>query len=432
LPRAVEGVRLEDLRRVAVTWLGSEQRTVGWYVPDSPHSGAVPAAAAVELAAKPAEAQRPVAAAKPEPAGAPVVRTLDNGTVAIVQRSPLSPTAHLKLVLAGAVDLGGTEVGPNDPAWGVTSLDLELLPQELDTALAGMAARLGQTVTVNLDDSSDANDPQARLERHFRDTLGLQAAGASGPGEARIAVAPLLVVVSGDVEPGAALWAVAQAFGDFPPAGSAGMGESDAALARPNSVALRESGRMEVESTLELPVAQEQLGYVVPAPGPAEPAAAAWQMALYVLTHGYEGRLGKEAISKRGLVYYIDSAYRSDRRRGWVTLSMGVDPDKLPAMRELLREELARLVSEPPTQADLDEARRHLLGRQLSAAQSNRELADRLAREWLWHGALPGYEDLQARLERVTLQDLLDALPAFTAGTIVAVRNPSAEPGGRN
>jgi predicted Zn-dependent peptidase len=189
---------------------------------------------------------------------------------------------------------------------------------------------------------------------------------------------------------------------------------------------------MEVESTLELPVAQEQLGYVVPAPGPAEPAAAAWQMALYVLTHGYEGRLGKEAISKRGLVYYIDSAYHSDRRRGWVTLSMGVDPDKLPAMRELLREELARLVSEPPTQADLDEARRHLLGRQLSAAQSNRELADRLAREWLWHGALPGYEDLQARLERVTLQDLLDALPAFTAGTIVAVRNPSAEPGGRN
>jgi predicted Zn-dependent peptidase len=101
-------------------------------------------------------------------------------------------------------------------------------------------------------------------------------------------------------------------------------------------------------------------------------------------------------------------------------------------MRELLREELARLVSEPPTQADLDEARRHLLGRQLSAAQSNRELADRLAREWLWHGALPGYEDLQARLERVTLQDLLDALPAVTAGTIVAVRNPSAEPGGRN
>ena len=41
------------------------------------------------------------------------------------------------------------------------------------------------------------------------------------------------------------------------------------------------------------------------------------------------GRLGKEAIGKRGLVYYIDSAYHSDGIRGWVTLNMGVDPDKL-------------------------------------------------------------------------------------------------------
>jgi hypothetical protein len=54
LPRAVEGVRLADVRRVASTWLGEEQRTVGWYVPDSRQSDAVPAAAAGGLAAKPA------------------------------------------------------------------------------------------------------------------------------------------------------------------------------------------------------------------------------------------------------------------------------------------------------------------------------------------------------------------------------------------
>jgi hypothetical protein len=378
-----------------------------------------------------------VTIAGPEPAGTPVVRTLDNGSVAIVQRSPLSPTVHLKLVLAGAVHLDGAEVGPNDPAWGVTSLDLELLPQELDAALAGIAARLAQTVPADPDDTSDTNDPRTRLERHFRDILGLQAAGASGRGADGVATAPLLVVVSGDVEPDAVLWGVAQAFGDFPAAGSAaGLGDPPpAAPADDAAVALNESqngpqnglGRMEVESTLDLPVAQEQLGYVAPAPGPEEPAAAAWRMALYLLTHGYEGRLGKEAISKRGLVYYIDSAYHSDGHRGWVTLNMGVDPDQLPAMRELLRGELARLLSEPPTQADLDEARRHWLGRQLSAAQSNRELADRLAREWLWYGELTGHDDLRQRLERVTLQDLLDALPAFTAGTIVAVRNPSTE-----
>jgi zinc protease len=439
LPAAVDGVRLEDVRRVATTWLGSGRRTIGWYVPDSPQGDAAPAAAAVELAAKPAGEPQPahVAAASsaagqaaapgPELAGAPVVRTLDNGTVAIVQRSPLSATAHLKLVMAGAVQLDGTETGHNDPAWGVTSLDLELLPPDLDPALAGMAARLAQTVSANPDDASDTNDPQARLERHFRDILGLEATAASGRGVAGNAAAPLLVVVSGDVEPDAVLWGVAQAFGDLPPAGA---GKSGGARARTDTAAPNESGRMEVASTLEQPVAQEQLGYVVPAPGPVEPAAAAWQMVLYVLTHGYEGRLGKEAISKRGLVYYIDSAYHSDGRRGWVTLSMGVDPGQLPAMRELLREELTRLLSEPPTQGDLDEARRHLLGRQLSGAQSNRVLASRLARDWLWYGELTTHEDLRKRLERVTLQDLLAVLPAFTAGAVVAVRNPSAEQDG--
>lgn len=427
LPQAVENVEFEDVRRVAAAWLGRAQRTVGWYVPDAPEGDSAKAAEAAVLAAPPEQERRPerqatVASAAatatsptPEPAGLPEVSTLKNGTVAIVQRSPMSPTAHLKIVLAGAAAFDGTEATLNEPIWGVTSLDLELLPQELDAALAGMAARLAQTAPTNLPEASDTNDPQARLERHFHDILGLTAP-PSVSSDADSAAVPLLMVLSGDVQPDAARQAIAETFGGMsapqkPPRAAAEAAQLD------------EPSRMELESTLKLPVAQEQVGYVVPAPGPAEPAALAWQMARYLLSHGYEGRLGKEAISKRGLVYYIDSSYRSDGRNGWVTLSTGVDPDKLPAMRELLRRELERLLTEPPTQTELDEARRHLLGRQLSAAQSNRELADRLAREWLWYGEPLRYDDLRERLERVTLQDLLDVLPAFAAGTIVAVRN---------
>ena len=192
-------------------------------------------------------------------------------------------------------------------------------------------------------------------------------------------------------------------------------------MARPT---LNNTTRLELESNLDHPVAQEQLGYVVRAPGPGEPGAAAWWMTLYILSHGYEGRLGKEAISRRGLVYYIDSAYRSDGVNGWVTLSIGVDPAKLPAMRDLLRNELQELQSNPPTQDEIDEARRHLLGRQISAAQSNQELADRLAREWLWYGELLQLDAWQSRLSGVDREDLLDIVPAFVSGSIVAVRNP--------
>lgn len=434
LPQAVDEVLLEDVRRVAADWLGRPQRTVGWYVPDAVQPAAGEPAARSAAPPPPKEppqeriftaASAPAptapaepASARPEAAGSPEVRVLDNGTVAIVQRSPLSPTAHLKIVLDGAAELDGAAAELNEPAWGVTSLDLELLPRELGAALAGISARLPQATFAEPEENSDANDPRARLDRHFQDILGLQAAAAT-PGPVG-AGGPLLVVVSGDVEPAAVLRDVALAFGEWP------AGELDAA-ARPAAAMRDQPARMDLESTLDLPVAQELLGYVVPAAGPAEPAAAAWQMALYLLTHGYEGRLGKEAISNRGLVYYIDSAYHSDGRSGWVTLDTGVDPDKLPAMRELLRGELARLLSEPPTQADLDEARRHLLGRRISAAQSNRELADRLARDWLWYGRPLSYAELRQQLGRVSLQDLLDVLPAFTAGSIVAVRNPAGE-----
>jgi predicted Zn-dependent peptidase len=192
----------------------------------------------------------------------------------------------------------------------------------------------------------------------------------------------------------------------------------------PAPQAVNQTARLELESVLDHPVAQERLGYLVRAPGPNEPGADAFRMALYILSHGYEGRLGKEAISRRGLVYYIDSAYRSNGVDGWVTLDIGVDPAKLPAMRDLLRSELQRLLEEPPSQAEIDEARRHLLGRFVSAAQSNAELADRLSREWLWSGELTDYESLSARLGKVTREDVLAIIPGFTAGAIIAVRNP--------
>jgi hypothetical protein len=57
---------------------------------------------------------------------------------------------------------------------------------------------------------------------------------------------------------------------------------------------------------------------------------------------GPAAALGKEAISRRGLVYHIDSDYHTDGKNDWITLRTGVDPDKLPAMKKLLREELAR------------------------------------------------------------------------------------------
>jgi len=352
-------------------------------------------------------AEQVVSGSASGPAPPASVSYLSNGTPLILQRSPLSRTVLLKAVLPGAVTVDGAESRPDDPVQGVTSLDFQILPYELESTVASLREALDSGAIEKVPTLVTSRDPTGRLEQHFRDLLGLSTAAKPGS-----RASPLLFVVSGDIDPERVRALLDSALGRLPGASP---------VTQP---ALNRTTRLELESTLDSPVAQEQLGYLVRAPGPREPEAAAWWMALYLLSHGYEGRLGKEAISRRGLVYYIDSAYRSNGRDGWVTLSIGVDPDKRPAMRELLRSELGRLLHEPPTEVELAEARRHLLGRFVSAAQSNEELADRLAREWLWFGKLMDYDALAARLGAVTRQDILELLPAFTSGAVVTVRNP--------
>ena len=427
LPPAVDAVRPGDVQRAIQDYLGAEKRTVGWSVPPAGPAAGDGAAVQPESPALPADPTRPasqaVAGRDGRPSSAPVssapqgatvaaattVGHLRNGTPVIIRHSPLSPTVLLKAVLPGQVVFAGADSRPNEPSWGETSIDVQVLSREWESAVAGLRSALDEEIPEPAGSLSAGDDPGERLERHFRDILGL---GAEPPGPAA-RPSPLLFVVSGDIEPQRARETLDGVFGELPPPSIAA------------STPLNDTGRMEIESAFERPVALEQLGYVVRAPGPRDPNAAAWWMALYVLSHGYEGRLGTEAISRRGLVYYIDSAYRSNGRDGWITLSTGVDPAKWPAMRDLLRSELDRLLREPPTPAEVDEARRHLLGRFLSAAQSNPELADRLATDWSWYGEVVDYDTLAERLGQVTREDLLALLPAMTAGTIVSVRNPS-------
>ena len=228
-----------------------------------------------------------------------------------------------------------------------------------------------------------------------------------------IPATPVLLVVCGDIDPATVLTLLENAFGALSPA-------TRTVPALPMA-----QQKMDVEVVRQRHAAQERLAYLVRAPGPGEADVTAWQMALYILSHGDQGRLGREAIGRQGLVYYIDSTYRTDGRNGWLTLEMGVDPENLAAMKALLRQELRRLEEQPPSRQEIDEARQHLLGRYVSAAQSNPELTDDLARQWLWYGHLMDYEDLEHRLEAVRREDIVELLPALIAGTTVSIRNPA-------
>jgi predicted Zn-dependent peptidase len=93
-------------------------------------------------------------------------------------------------------------------------------------------------------------------------------------------------------------------------------------------------------------------------------------------------------------------------------------------MKSLLREQLDLLVTNPPSPQEIEAARAHVLGRHLSAAQSNPELAEALTNQWILYGRLESEDELRQKLEDVTRDDIMQVLPVFTSGSIVSIRNP--------
>lgn len=395
LPERVRAVAAADVQRVARTWLLPERRTIGWYLPS---------AAAADVDAAPTAAARPLPEAEPrravavDPVPAASVARLRSGIPVIVQPSSLSSSAELRIVVSAGTRSQATR---DDPILGVDSLDQQVrpaaFPAAIDSAAALLSSPAGAAAAV-----PDSADPETRLEQTFAYFMRpVRDAAPTGDG-------PMLIVVAGDVDAARTVAQLDAAFAGMTPAGLTAGASAGPALA-------------DTTVHLGVPVAQAEVGYILPAPGPADATADAWRLALYVLCHDYEGRLGKRAISDTGLAYFLDCRYRSDGTRAWITLGAGVDPAKIDGFRAALAGELDRLAAEPPTDDEISEAKRYLTGRRESAAQSNAELSTMLAREWLWHGGIVPADALEQRLGRVRRADVIEAARSFGQGATIVV-----------
>ncbi len=400
LPAAVAAVTTADVRRVARRYLQPHQRTIGWYVagtpPDvAPAPVAVPRPPSAEVAAIGQPSRAP---------SSPRVVRLSGGMPVLFQRLPLSPSAYLR-ILVPAIGLALSDpparlrLTADHPLWRHTSVDSRFRPGELEETLRQAATAVGSAHAGDVLGAAEVADPATRLSLALDERLGRVLAPA-----VRGATAIALV---GDLDEAAAMPLLEAVFGDWTPARV----EPMAATVQPG----------ETRIDLGAHKAQAQLGYVVLAPAPADPDWLAWRALLYVLSHGYEGRLGKEAISRRGLVYYIDARYASDGGTGRVSLEMGVDPGNLEAMQELLRRTLDELRQTPPSAKEVAEARAHLLGRRISGAQSNEEVSAALLQEWVGRGRLLTAADFEDQVAVLSAADVERIVPAFLAGATVVV-----------
>ncbi len=400
LPRRLRAVTPEDIRRVAASYLQPHQRTIGWVRGSAADGPPVPQPE-LSRAPDPLAPEPPVGGTPPaaplEPPQRPHLLRLASGLPVIFQRVPLSSAAHLAVVVpTTGLEFPGAPSLAEAP-WRHTTIGLRFRPHELATALAAVRAALA---AARPRAAAGSQDPARRLALAFDELLGIDPLPAAA-GDAT------LVTLVGDLAEIEALPLVEAALGDLRPRAAA-----------PAPIALTAAA---ARIALDALRAQARLGYVAPAPSPAAADGPAWRLLLHILSHGYEGRLGREAISRRGLVYYVDARYLGDGRNGRVSLDMGVDPAKLEPMAAQLRQSLAELRWRPPTESELAAAKAHLLGRLVSAAQSNAEISAMLAREWIHSGRLPGDPDQAAAIARIGHDDLLRILPAFVAGTVAEV-----------
>jgi predicted Zn-dependent peptidase len=405
LPNRLASVTPADISRMAGTYLRPYQRTIGWYlagpapvVPPGPVSGVGADAGGPPPASEVVSQVAP--AAQPSAPSPPRVIRLAGGLPVIFQTVSLSSSAYLRVLVPTTRLEFAAAATADDPVWRQTSLDFKFRPSELELTLKHARDALLSATPAPALSASDVDDPAERLALAFDEVLAV-ATPAVSPGAS-------IVALVGNMQLAEAMPLLEAAFGDLTPA--------TADMPAPKA------GPRELRIDLDVAVAQAALGYVVLAPPPSHPDWFAWRMLLYVLSHGYEGRLGVEAISRRGLVYYVDAQYLNDGTNGRVSLAIGVDPAKLDAMRDLLGETLQRLAESPPTEVELAEAKSHLLGRRLTAAQSNEEVSAALVDEWVGHGCLLSDEEFAAAVNAVSRKDLERVIPAFLAGTTIVIK----------
>ena len=400
LETSLAAVSAEDVMHAARRYLQPYQRSIGWYLPGDQITEA---ARSSQLPLRYGPDHRPSDTGNTEQASPAVIRRLSGGLPVIFQHAPATPTAHVRLLFQGERWMAPGLLDTADPDSGISSLQQRALAPELGDTLDAIRSNMDLMQLGEPSEALESQDPETRLQAL------LETAVSQSSTNQDLVKAPLAIVLAGDVDQEPVMAQLEARFGDL---------ESAAWQAGP--VASVSSKRLDV--WLDHPIAQAQLGYAVPVPPLSSAEAGPWQALLYIISHGYEGRLGKAAISNRGLIYYIDARYHSDRNSGWISLGIGVDQDKFGDMQALLHETLQGLLSNPPSQAEVDDARRYLLGRYLTQHQSNRERTAFLARQYLQFDAIPEARDVRENINAISRDQILAIVPAFIDGAVVAVR----------
>jgi predicted Zn-dependent peptidase len=125
-----------------------------------------------------------------------------------------------------------------------------------------------------------------------------------------------------------------------------------------------------------------------------------------ILGGSMSSRLFQEVRERRGLAYSIYSFLSSQTDTGMMGIYGAVRPDNIKETLELIRLELSRFKREPISDTELRAAKEHIKGGIYLAAENTDNRMSRLAKNEMIFNRFVTYEEIEADLERVTVEDI--------------------------
>lgn len=152
----------------------------------------------------------------------------------------------------------------------------------------------------------------------------------------------------------------------------------------------------------------EQLHLLAGLPGlpSGHPDRFALHLLNTVLGASISSRLFRRIREERGLAYAVSSHIQSHQGGGLWTIYAGTAPDTARAVLRLALEEMYDLAAHAPAPEEVEVARDHLKGNLLLALESTSSRMSRAVREELVLGRALATEEILARLEAVSPEDL--------------------------
>jgi predicted Zn-dependent peptidase len=160
-----------------------------------------------------------------------------------------------------------------------------------------------------------------------------------------------------------------------------------------------------------VPRSTEQAHLVVGARAPDRHDPDRWALAALdvALGGGVSSRLFQEIRERRGLAYSVYSDRVAYEDTGSLAVYVGTTPSRIRDVLELVNVELDRLVADGITGHELDLARGHLRAETLLALEDSAARMSRIGRSLLLHHEVLTVDELLARIDAVTLEQVAAA-----------------------